>query len=205
MNKSTPGYKRSRLPKALAKFRREEKGFAEVAAAIFVLPILIAFIFTLIELGWYLRYRAMVEEVTRSTVIMVAAEGSTENLPWSVLRTTPGPDGGGSVDWNNYGSRQLRKLCGRIPAQAVSGGAVVSGAPENGPRCQAPPQMVCTPDDMYDRQNTTNRVECRATFSYRTLTSAGRSPLLSFGFNGLFARPIVIDISSFPSVVEGRY
>lgn len=191
-------------------FRRKERGFAEVAAAIFVLPLLIALVFTLIELGWYLRYRTMVEEATRITTVMVAAEGSQGRESWSALQSFPA--GWQSQNWSNYGTEQLRKLCHSIPAQTTSGGSVSAPVPsgDTGIRCRTRPAMVCqgTPGnrlDLFPTASEGNRVQCRSTFYYQTLTSLGRSPVFSFGFNNLFeGQPIEVTVTSVPSVVRGR-
>jgi len=194
----------SRYLSKVSLFRKEEKGFAELAAAIFVLPILITLVFTLIELGWYLRYRTMVEEATRITTVMVAAEGSQGRESWSALESFPA---GQNLNWSQYGTEQLRRLCHSIPPQNNPGGAVSAPVPggNTGIRCTQPPQMQCSPGSLYSTTaEAAAGVRCTSTFRYRTLTSLGRDPLFSLGFSRLFSQPIEVTVTSVPSVVRGR-
>lgn len=181
------------------RWRRGERGFGEFAAAIFVLPVLIALVFTLIELGWYLRYRAMVDEATRLTTMMVAQEGANTTQPWSALKYVDP-----SAKWSDFGKEQLRMLCfNAIPAQTASGGGATGAVPSGiGQRCSQPPTMTCTPENL--QENPGEVVRCNSTFYYTPLTALGRSPIFSFGFSGLFARPIEIFVVSRTSVGNGR-
>lgn len=179
-------------------WRREEKGVAEVAAAIFILPLLIALIFTLIEVSAYMRIRTMVDKATRDTTLMVAAEGANTAQRWSVLQSISGVN-----SWSQYGTEQLRLLCGNIPPQTTYGGPL-TGTPSAalGPRCTSAPQMTCSPTALQPAPGVTAR--CESTFYYRPLTSLSQSPVFSLGFNGMLNSPIRIGVTSITSVGQGR-
>ena len=181
------------------KWKSSEWGFSEAAAFIFVIPIIIALIFSLIEVGWYLRYRGMVDEVTRTTAVMVAAEGSNTAQPWSALNSTS------FNSWSEFGSRQLRNLCKPIPMQTSNGdtvtGPITGGWGGAGSRCEQAPSMSCTPGSL--QASAGADVECTARFDYKPLTSLARSTLFNLGFGGFFSKDIKVTVRSRASIGSG--
>lgn len=189
------------LPGKVRAWRNGETGLAEVAGAIVVIPLIFALIFTLIEVGWYLRYRAMVDQVTRSAAMMVAMDGADTQQPWSPLAGAS--PAAWSTSWSAWGTEQLRKICHNIPAQTTSGGAVTGAIPGGlGKRCEAMPSMTCTPTAL--PTNAGARVECRAEFAYRPITSMARNTIFNMGFGSLFDRNMTITVESVTSVGSGR-
>lgn len=182
------------------KWKDSERGFSEAAAFIFIIPIIIALIFSLIEVGWYLRYRGMVDEVTRTTAVMVAAEGSDTAQPWSALNSTS------FTSWSDFGSRQLRNLCKPIPMQTSNGDTVTGpitggwGGPSS--RCEQAPSMNCTPVSL--QASAGADVECTARFDYKPLTSLARSTLFNLGFGGFFSKDIKVTVRSRASIGSGN-
>jgi hypothetical protein len=184
-----------RLRTKARRWLRGEKGLGELAAAIFIIPIIISLVFGLIELGWFLRYRSMVDEATRITTMMVAQEGANELQPWSALADVPG-----AATWSDFGREQLRMLCfNSLPDQTKSGSGPTGTVPSGlGSRCRQFPAMACTPATL--QENPGEKVSCTATFYYQPLTN----PFLSLGVTSIFTRPIVVTIESQTSIGKGR-
>jgi len=150
----------------------------EAATAIVVLPFMIALVFVLLETGFNLRYRGMVDNVVQDTVRGIAQDGARS---WEATSTVPAGYGG---DWQIYGQSRLAELCG--------GNA----------RCTQAPVLNCWPMGPYSEPG--GDAGCEATFYYKPIAGFTTSnPVFNLGFGRLWDRPITTRIDSRTVVGEG--
>lgn len=172
----------SRLLAPARAWANKERGASEVAAAIFVIPLMIALIFTLIEVGFNLHYRTQVDNVAQDAVRGVSHDGAVYDP-----RTYTGPrgeryeqDGAG---WQTWGQERLTQLCGSA-------------------RCKQPPTITCSPSTLQTYAGET--ATCRVRFWYSPIT--GRlldNPIMNLGFGGLWSDPIEVEVTTVTTVGSG--
>jgi hypothetical protein len=193
--------------------KRKEGGFSELATVIFILPILVYMIFTLLEVGFEVRYRMAVDTITREAVRGAALDGG--NLPVASKNslqlqgnkyfplsnkgtgsTYYYDTGQGQVPINSYdglGSARLDILCG----------LVVNGSNAGSDRCDAskgPPIMTCSP---IKAAYIGDLITCTATFNYKPITSFASNPVASFGLSGFLTHPITVTETAAATVNGG--
>ena len=151
------------------RWRRNEKGVSEAATAMFVLPLLALLIFSLIETGFNLRYRMMVDSQVQDAVRATALDGGNCN---------PRTSGCTNASVQGHAAKALANL------KVLCNGTA---------RCTQPPTMVCTPPVA---ANAGDPVSCTATFYYRPTTGLATNPATSLGFSLLFTKPITITMVS---------
>jgi prepilin-type N-terminal cleavage/methylation domain-containing protein len=155
----------------------KEAGMSEIAAALFVVPFIAFLIFALIEAGFNMRMRTIVDNATSDTVRSIAQDGG---LYWA--RTSPlgvvTPD----RTWETIGQEDLAKIC------------------ETSGRCDpnTPPTMTCTVDDSVSidgyavqvARTAGATVSCVATLTYNPVSPLSSNEVTSVGFSKFFESKI---------------
>ena len=176
----------SSLRESYDRWRKGEKAFSEAFSAIIILPIVVASIFVLIEIGFYMRYRIAVDDVVHDTVRAISADG-TAGLPprWSNLFPAVGSPTN-QDRWIYVSRERLRELCG-----------------STNQRCTSPPQMFCTPTGSV-AANPGVVVRCTATFPYRNILNfTVNNRTLNLGFPAFWSEPIIFTAQSQTMVGRG--
>lgn len=171
-----------RLGRSVRTWRHAERGMSEVAAAIVVIPLMIALIFTLLEVGINLHFRSRVDAIVADTLRGVSHDGANYDV-----RTYTGPRAYGSADqgWQAWGQDQLRALCGDS-------------------RCGTRPRptLSCTPVDL--QQYAGEEAQCTARFTYKPITGGLlNNPVMNLGFGGLWGDEIQISMRTVTTVGSG--
>jgi len=164
----TPTRQRAWLPASVRGWLSQERGAGEMAAAIVVIPLMIALVFTLIEVAVAMHYRSRVDSVVQDVVRGVANDGAVYNS-----RTYTGPRGSGFEQdgrgWQEYGQRALEELCGT-----------------NSTRCKQAPTITCTPTTLGIYAG--DVASCTVNFYYKPVTgSLLDNPVMNLGFGGLWS------------------
>jgi hypothetical protein len=153
-----------------------EEGVSEAATAIFVLPLIAALVFLVIEAGFNVRTRIVIDSTLQDTVRSVSLDGG-DNSPRTTSLT--------GQTWSQVGTQRLQAACtsGAIRAtnSCLSLGVTCSPAAANA----AGDNVFCfltTP------------------ITYKTLSPLSTNALFSFGFSGLFTTPIQSRVDSVASV-----
>lgn len=167
MRKVKPIGRRVPLRASFQNWRLGERGAGEMAAAIVVIPLMIALVFTLIEVAVAMHYRTRVDSVVQDTVRGVANDGAVYSV-----RTYTGPRGSryeqSNRGWQEYGQEALTALCGT-----------------NSTRCDDPPTITCSPATLGEFAGET--ASCTATFYYKPVTGGLLdNPVMNLGFGGLW-------------------
>lgn len=177
----------------IRRWMRREDGMSEITAAIFVLPFIAFLIFVLVDVGFNLRYRTLVDNITQNTTSALANDGAQYWARTTVLPT--GPDGErydpSTFTWEQYGTDRLQALCGTN-------------------RCTDPSKarMVCTVQggisdgalarDVAPTKNTP--VECTSYFPYRPVSPLSNNDATSVGFKGFLTSPIESTVEALTTV-----
>lgn len=149
---------------------RKDGGMGEAATAIIVLPFMIALVFVILETGFNLRYRGMVDNVVQDTVRGISQDGANY---WAATNTVPI----GYPNWQAYGQARLTELC--------SGNS----------RCKQPPVLTCWPSGPYSSPG--GESGCTAVFHYKPIAGfTTDNPVFNLGFGRLWDNPIETTIRS---------
>lgn len=138
---------------------RSEHGLSEVAAMVFVVPILVGLLFTMIEVSMYLHTRSGVENAIQSAAIGAAEDGGDY---WARSNTIGQP-------WSQWATSQVNQACnanaGNPRCEIISDGGQVACNPDVVialPGVDAAlPGAGFSPDDGY--------VSCTATVQFHSL------------------------------------
>lgn len=156
------------MMKSIRKWLASENGVSEAATVIFVLPVIVALVFVMLEAGFNMRSRTIVDNITQDIVRNVALDGGDMNPRTNVQ----------GKSWSQIGLERLNSACS-----------------QNVLRCSGTPTFSCTPAVA---ANIGDVVSCTATVSYATVsplsTSTGKfDPIglvMSLGFAPMFTAPI---------------
>jgi hypothetical protein len=195
---------------SLVSWRNRESGVSEVFSTIFVLPLVIALIFVLVEVGINMRYRMSVDMIVHDTVRAVASDGTAGvPPPWSsIYPVNPTPyansngvlrpgvyNGASAPTWERIGQRKLESLCNGLQ------------------RCTGIPSMKCTPTEVDAKLGSETWVpadpgvvvRCTAYFPYRNLVNfTVNNATFNLGFGTFWSRPIVFTAQSRTLVGSGE-
>lgn len=160
---------------------KKEGGVSEATTAIFVLPLVVALIFLVVEAGFNIRTRVMVDNLVQDTTRSAALEGG-----WNNLRATSLPSG---KTWASVGTERIQEACRT--------GTIRSKTPCNSL------SIICTTPAVANYAG--DAVTCRlgTPITYATLSPLSTNPLFSYGFQGVFTTPITSSVTS--SAAIGRY
>lgn len=150
---------------------KNEKGLSEAATAIIVLPVILGSLFVMLDVGFYMRTKAMLDTVVQDTVRGVALDGGTNNPRTNVI----------GESWSVKGQNSLIRAC------------------ESGSlRCDdsMPRTLTCAP---VVANNVGQTVWCEATVSYKVISPLSEGPL-GLGLQGLYAEPITVRVEASASV-----
>lgn len=152
------------ISKIISKIK-SEKGLSEATTAIFVLPIILGALFVMLDVGFYMRSRSMLDTVVQDTVRGVALDGGNSNPRTNII----------GEPWSTKGLRNLQNAC------------------ENGTiRCEpaAPITLTCGPNQA---NNVGAEVWCEATITYNVISPLSEGPL-GLGLQGLYDDPITVRV-----------
>ncbi len=170
------------LGDAFKTWRRGEAGMSEALVAIIVLPFMMAMIFTLIEVGFNLRFRAGVDSIMQDTVRGVAQDGANY---WVRTSTLPEEYASPGLGWEAWAADRLDDLC-------VSTG-----------RCADNTSIVdCTPQNIGFAPGAP--VECTATVDYQPVVQFTSRGIFSLGFSGLWEDGVRSTVESRTVVGDGE-
>ena len=155
----------------LIKKIKDEKGLSEAATAIIVLPIILGALFVMLDVGFYMRTRSMLDTIVQDTVRGVALDGGTNNPRTKVIAGT----------WVEKGRVALNNAC-------QSGSLRCDNA--------MPINFTCAPV-VANRVGET--VWCEATISYNVISPLSEGPL-GLGLQGLYAEPITVRVEASAAV-----
>jgi hypothetical protein len=144
---------------------KEEKGLSEAATAIFILPVILGSLFVMLDVGFYMRSKAMLDVVVQDTVRGVALDGGNNNTRTNII----------GEPWAQKGLRNLNNAC------------------ESGTlRCDpaAPITLTCGPNQA---ANVGAEVWCEGTVTYRVISPLSEGPL-GLGLQGLYEAPITVRV-----------
>lgn len=150
---------------------REERGLSEAATAIFVLPLIVAALFVIVETGFNIRTRAVMDHIVQDTTRMAALDGGNFNPTTNTIGMT----------WQAKGQQLLAKACA-----------------DKSMRCATTPTMVCYPAGY--ALNVGEDVYCTATVKYKVISGLSTSTMFSFGFSGLYTSTITSTAHSVAAV-----
>lgn len=160
---------------ALQKRRKDESGLSEAATAIIVLPVLLVTLFVMLDVGFNMRSRAMLDIIVQDTVRGVALDGGNMN-PRTNSNGTP---------WSDRGYQLLQEAC--------TNGTI---------RCAgSPPQITfnCQPNITAQVGDV---VACTAEFTYDVISPLSTGDL-GLGLQGLYDDPVVVTVQSRASTGTG--
>lgn len=170
-------------------------------STIFILPLVIAILFVLVEIGFNMRYRMSVDNIVQDTVRSVSADGTAGCPPtWSSIRSATGACNGATRTWQTIGRQKLLGLCGNGAVRCTN------TTPSN-------LSMTCTPTQLNAiaaggtlvAPEPGLTVRCTARFPYRNLvnfTVANRT--FNLGFGNLWSAPIVVTAESTTMIGSGE-
>lgn len=163
------------LIKRFRAWQRGERGLSEAAAAIIIFPFLIAAMFTIVEIGFYMQTRLRLDYLVQDAVRHVAIDGGDNNPNTNQINNT----------WSAAETDNLTQLCNTKNI-----------------RCDMskPMTITCTPPGAAVTVGET--VTCVGTLSYKPIMSWSSNPAaipLNFGFSTIYTTPISITIKSLSS------
>jgi Flp pilus assembly protein TadG len=164
----------------LRKWLKREGGVSEAATTIFVLPIIMGLIFLLVETGFNVRTRTVMDSIVQDTVRSVSLDGGYNNPRASSLSSSYTNLSGTNSGWAKVGTERLQQAC--------SDNAIrVSNCASITVRCS--PRIAA---------NVGDEVSCWLSTGaqYKTLSPLSTNPLFSFGFGPLFETPITLTVKS---------
>jgi Flp pilus assembly protein TadG len=144
---------------------KSEKGLSEATTAIFVLPIILGALFVMLDVGFYMRSRSMLDTVVQDVVRGVALDGGNNNPRTNII----------GEPWSQKGLRNLQNACtnGTIRCEAA-----------------APITLTCGPNQA---NNVGAEVWCEATITYNVISPLSEGPL-GMGLQGLYSEPITVRV-----------
>lgn len=154
-----------------------EGGVSEAATAIFVLPLIAALVFLIVETGFNIRTRTMIDSIIQDTTRSVALEGG-----WNNARATSLPTG---KTWISVGTSRLQSAC--------ASGVIRTDQACNTLTVVCNPQVASFAGDI---------VTCAlgTAITYKTVSPLSTNPLFSYGMQGVFTTPITSSVSSVAAV-----
>lgn len=166
--------------RTLRRWLKREDGVSEAATTIFVMPIIMALIFLLVETGFNIRTRTVLDSIVQDTVRSVSLDGGYNNPRASALSTSYTNLGGTNSGWAKVGTERLQQACDD-DAVRISNCASIT--------------IICSPRIA---ANVGQEVSCSLSTGakYKTLSPLSTNPLFSFGFGPLFETPISLTIKS---------
>jgi hypothetical protein len=156
----------------IRRWLKGEGGLSEAATAIFVLPFIVTTVFLLVETGFNMRSRTVLDYIVTDTVRGVALDGGNLNPRTNSI----------GMAWSAKGLIAMRDAC-------------TTGAM----RCASTPSvsdLTCTPQQVLAM---TEMVSCSGRITYKIVSPLSSSPIWTWGMNGLFTAPISVKISSLPA------
>ncbi len=167
--------------KRLRSWLIREEGVSEAATAIFVLPIIVALIFLLVETGFNIRTRTIIDNTLQDTTRSVAHDGGYNNPRSTTLPASYTAGVGSQTGWAKVGSMRLQADCTAGLIRSVNACNTLT--------------VTCTPAIAATAGST---VSCSlgSPITYKTLSPLSTNPLFSFGFGPLFTTPISETITS---------
>lgn len=158
-----------------------EDGMSEATTAIFVLPILAALIFLLIETGFNIRTRTMTDNILQDTTRSAALDGGYNNPRSTLLPSTYTNMTGTNSGWAAVGTERLQSACksGLIRSQAACGSL----------------KIVCN-TAIANFAGDTITCSLATPLTYKIVSPLSTSALFSFGFGPMFTTPISASISA---------
>lgn len=169
MNSQRTSHQPRGLWAAFSRWKKGERGFAEVAAAIITIPFMVSLIFVLIETGFNLRYRSFVDSIAQDTVRGVSMDGGDYTSINSLGQS-----------WSSWATAKAVKLCGPTPGSS-------------GSRCTSSPTVTCTPPAL---TTLGTEAKCTIIFPYRPVIGLMQNDVFSLGFSGMFKQSINITLTS---------
>lgn len=154
-----------KLMRKLLNRTKSERGLSEAATAIIVLPIILGALFVMLDVGFYMRSKAMLDIVVQDTLRGVALDGGNNNPRTNII----------GEPWSTKGLRNLNEACD-------------SGTLRCDPA--APIVLTCTPNQSL---RVGDNVSCEATVSYRVISPLSEGPL-GLGLQNLYTAPITVRI-----------
>jgi Flp pilus assembly protein TadG len=143
-----------------------ERGVSEAVMAIIILPIITSMLFVLVEAGFNMRSRAVMDSVVQDVVRGISLDGGVNNPRTNTL----------GHDWQTEGLNRLKAAC--------TTGSI---------RCKTVPTIVCSPTVA---ANVGDAVTCSAQVTYKVISPLSVNPLFSLGFQGVFTSPLKVTITS---------
>lgn len=169
-------------------WRAGERGASEVTAAIFILPLLIALVFVLIEVGFNIRYRGAVDNITQDTVRGIAHDGANY---WAKSYTGPYDYAAPGQGWQAYAQARLVDLC-------------KDGTSSITKRCHRAPTITCQPQNIQALPGF--EAICTTTFYYKPVAGFMLdNPVMNLGFGGIWSEdnPITVTVEAPTTVGRG--
>lgn len=146
--------------------KHDERGSAEFATALMVLPVLFVLIVGTIEIGFYVQTRMRVENIARDAARQVAAGGGNNNEHTS-MSINP-------VD---------------VDAQKL----LSNGTKCRLSQCEAPPKITCAPKVVSMAGDT---VTCTVQYHYKKLSGALLDGPLGLGIGGIIGKDFTVTESA---------
>lgn len=165
---------------SLRKWLRGEGGVSEAATAIFVLPIIGTMIFLLVDVGFNIRTRTVIDSIVQDTARSAGLDGGALNARGTQLDTAVYTAG-----WSTVGTKRLVAACNAGQIRSTAACSTL--------------KMTCTPARAL---NVGDLVTCKLTtgITYKTLSPLSTNPAFSLGMSGLFTTPIKVSVSSVASI-----
>lgn len=159
-----------KLAQKMRALRKEETGASELVTTLFMLPLALFLILTLIDVSMYFNTRSAVQNVTREGVRQAAMWGGTGTH--NTVRLNPGTTGTAQ----NIKNALYDSASGSCKQMA----------------CKQPPVVVCDTYvkgvKAYAAKNAGDEIVCTTTFYYSTVTPGADY----FGFSAAIGNKIVI-------------
>lgn len=158
----------------LRHWRKNEEGASELVTTLFMLPLALFLILTLIDVSMYFNARSSVQNVTREGVRQAAMWGGTGGHNYVRLNPT-----------NNTTAQAIKNTL----YDSETGKCTQMG-------CKQPPQVTCTTitsgGGSQVARNSGDKVTCTTTFYYKTVTPGADY----FGFSAAIGDKIVLTESA---------
>lgn len=157
-----------KIYKGLQGKRKAEEGLSEAATAIIVLPILLVTLFVMLDVGFNMRSRAMLDIIVQDTVRGVALDGGNMN---------PRTNSNG-VSWSERGYQLLAEACTNGTIRCEGGTSNIS--------FNCTPTMASQVGDV---------VSCRGEFTYDVISPLSQGTF-GLGLQSLYDDPVVVTVQS---------
>lgn len=160
---------------------RREDGLSEATTAIFILPILAALIFLLIETGFNINTRTTMDNIVQDTARSAALDGGYNNPRSTLLPSAYTNMAGSNSGWAAVGTQRLQAACN-------------SGMIRSQNSCSSL-KIVCNTAIAAFAGDT---ITCAlaSPLQYKVVSPLSTSPVFSFGFGPMFTKPISVSVSA---------